>query len=154
MCIRDWTSAEALKNDTTKNITEFKYLLNGIKDQNGKYYSCWYGFDNITLTIAIHHKEYGDLPILKNQKGFSYKDDTDSMSDYFCKPSIYLTPESNEYFEAFETLERIEQKEEEKQKNYRMFKISEQAKKQTEILKTSGNKDNLYKKILKEKGLL
>lgn len=133
-------------NSTTEK-SELKYLLNGIKDKNGKYYACYYGFDYETLEIIIHHKSYGNLPTPTNATGITYQDDTDAMTDYFCKPSIYIAPTSTEYISALATLKQLQ----EKQKNY-SFTLEEKTLEQIEKVLTAQphEKQGIYYKIIEQ----
>lgn len=79
---------------TTKKEFELKYMANGIKDKSGKYYSGYYGFDKISLNLRFNHSKYSDIPC---PTGATYEDDTDSQTDYFCRPSIVLNPACGDY---------------------------------------------------------
>lgn len=134
-------------NSTTEK-SELKYLLNGIKDKNGKYFACYYGFDNLTLEICVHHKSYGNLPTPTNATGITYQDDSDIMTDYFCKPSLYIAPTSAEYTEAFATLKKVK----EKNKGYFGFDLNKKALEQIEKVLTAdeNEKENIYNKIVEQ----
>lgn len=141
-------NSQKMYNSNTQK-SELKYLLNGIKDKNGKYYACSYGFDNLTLEICVHHKSYGNLPTPTNATGITYQDDSDIMTDYFCKPSIYISPTSAEYTEAFETLKKVIAK---KQNCYYGYEPTKKALEQIEKVLTAQphEKQNIYYEIVEQ----
>lgn len=73
-----------------------------------------YDFDK-NGTIRISAKDYGNqLDFLCGIEGTSFKNDSDIMTDYFCKDSVSVYPESPLYGMVKDVLERTEAKQQEK----------------------------------------
>ena len=79
-------------NQMTNAQNEIKVLKHGIK-VNGEYIRAWYSLGNLInypeTTITVYAKEYGGrLPI-----ELSPENDSDSMTDYFCKDRARILPD-------------------------------------------------------------
>lgn len=75
-----------------------------------------YDFDK-NGTIRISAKDYGSqLDFLCGIEGTSFKNDSDIMTDYFCKDSVSVAPESPLYDAVLDALEKVEAKQRDKLK--------------------------------------
>lgn len=90
--------AENCKQNTTAPQSIYKYSYNGITTQDGEYIKGYYSIDNLTYVVSIYLDTYSLLPDVPN--GTCQKNDSDSMTDYFCKTSLNVLPESKEYLNA------------------------------------------------------
>ena len=92
-----------------------KFNLYNIVDQDTKHkarvmYWKAYDFDKSGV-IRISAKDYGQqLTSLIGIDGVSYRNDSDIMTDYFCKDCVDVSPNSPVYGKVKAACERMEQK--------------------------------------------
>ena len=74
-----------------------KFMYNGIKD-DGKLHKVWYSIGKLNNhpegTITIYARDYGRLP---QDPDLKVENNTDTMTDYFEKDRVRVTP-SNKYY--------------------------------------------------------
>lgn len=90
-----------------------KFMYNGIK-LNGKLYKGSYSKGGYTKqsgipndTITIYARDYEDFPKIE---GLQIKNNSDSMTDYFEKDRIRVTPTNQYYLLVNEAYEKQEEK--------------------------------------------
>jgi hypothetical protein len=96
----------AIRHDTVKRGSKMlKFFYNGIKENGGKlqkaHYSKggWMSFPEEMITIYARDYKHFSPEI---QESFPVQNDTDSMTDYFCKDTIRVLPDNKFYNEVLE----------------------------------------------------
>lgn len=111
----------------------YQFTQNGIRDPKGNYHSVHYSYgDDGTIWVSSH--DYGNTLGFLNTETDKVRNDTDSMTDYFDKDDITVTP-SNPYYNQIKRAAL-------KDKVSSMKKRLESAKKDVE--KYSGSGKNYY----------
>lgn len=88
------------KKETAKETpqSQYRYCYNGIYTENGEYIKASYHIDIITSEIYLFLDTY---KMLHNAPAGTYQqNDSDIMTDYFDKTTLYITPQSKEYINA------------------------------------------------------
>jgi hypothetical protein len=85
---------------------DVRFMYNGIKDKEGKLHGVWYSGGSYTKesglpegTIAIYARGYASLPKAVHEQ-FKVRNESDSMTDYFDKDTIHVTPDHPRYGEV------------------------------------------------------
>lgn len=93
---------------------QVKFVWNGIK-VDGKLYRAWYwpctSRNMPEGTITIHAKDYTPFPEIP---GLRTINNTDTMTDYFEKDKIYVTPLNRWYPQVLEAFKKVEDRRERK----------------------------------------
>lgn len=70
--------------------TKFKIKMHYIQDSQGNKASVWYSiYDDRVTIVGNRYREFSDIDLSELGQA-EYRDDSDSMTDYFCKPTITL----------------------------------------------------------------
>ena len=89
----------ASANRTTASESRLTYTAHGIKGKGGEiisgngdggasYLAVWYDFDAVRLELRLTVKDYKSLRIIP--RGCSWRDDSDSQTDYFCNEVLTI----------------------------------------------------------------
>lgn len=109
---RDSASAEKAVRRAQKPAYQFKYLFSGYRDESGDYHKgSWSLCDGFTdgkraYQIEFSGDTFGDLPI---PQGAEFKNDSDSMSDYFERSRWYIGPDCPDFLGCLEAWEKQEE---------------------------------------------
>lgn len=102
MPVETQTDKEGITDNYQHHISyksQFTYTTNGVKDENGKYFSCSYDFNKINLTITLFYDTYGDAPC---PTGAKFENNSDSMTDYFEQSLVRLPVTCPDYIAALD----------------------------------------------------
>jgi hypothetical protein len=87
-----------------------KFFYNGIKENGEKLQKCWYSMGGCSsmpeMTITIYKTDYDSFSKEINEQ-FAVENESDSMTDYFCKDTIRVFPDHNLYPEVLAAYEKL-----------------------------------------------
>jgi hypothetical protein len=155
LCIhRQQDNIDKLHNETENKfrgvLKMLKFMYNGIK-LNGELFKAWYSIGSTRGyaegTITIYAKDYTSFPQVD---GLQVQNNTDSMTDYFEKDRIRVTPDNKFYNEVLTAYNK--QEEHRQNKINKRNGITEEVKK-VEVIEEVKTEATTTQEIIKAEGI-